>query len=151
MQCVYLGSVTVPALPEDYDGDFGGLFALYLLADKLNDAITSNLVIDGILRMSEEVRRVPNGVAITQAYGSTVAGSSLRKLCRDYYVYEATTEVLENMHEDSFPFQFSQDVMLEFARLARNKTPYDGRVKVKCFDRGRCYYHRHDDEHPKCC
>lgn len=134
MQCVYLGSVTVPTLPEDYDGDFGGLFALYLLADKLDDIITANLVIDGIMRMSEELRRVPKGVAITQAYGSTAAGNSLRKLCRDYYVHEATTEVLESMREDSFPFQYSQDVMLEFARLARNKTPYDGRVKVKCVD-----------------
>jgi hypothetical protein len=151
MQCIYHGSVSVPELPEYSDDNcLGGLIALYLLADQLNDVITANLVIDETMRASEEFRRLPHNSDLTLVYESTIAGNPLRKLCRDYYVYEARASLLEDFEEDVLPFQFVKDVLLEFENLASDNVPYFGRGKTKCVKRERCYYHRHDDEHPRC-
>lgn len=148
MQCVYHGSVVVPELPK-HAGRFclEGLVTLYLLADKLNDFITTNLVTDEIIRMSEELREIPNMACVTLAFNSTVVGSPLRRLCRDYYAHEAAVGVLESIEEGMLPFNFVKFVLLEMERLARSKV---GCMRLKCVNREECHYHQHDDEHPKC-
>lgn len=145
MQCVYHGSVPIPELPNREEGkSLRGLVMLYLLADKLDDTTTANLVIDEMIRASEELRVTPCELDVALVYESTVAGSRLRKLCRDYYVNEVSNFDMWEIHKGRLPFQFLQDVILEFARLS-------GRCsKVKCVDRDKCYYHQHDDEQPEC-
>ena len=123
---------------------------MYLLADKLNDVLTSNLVMDEIVQKSEEWQRIPSEDEVALAYSSTVKGNPLRTICRDYYVHESSTAMLENFQEDTVPFQFVKDVLLEFEILEKNKAPHDGESKVKCVNREKCHYHQHDDEHPKC-
>jgi hypothetical protein len=151
MQCVYHGSVPVPEVLDDEAGrSLRDLITLYLLADKLNDTTTANLVMDEIIRVSEELGKIPNYPEVAQVYESTVAGSPLRRLCRDYYVYEAASSELEDIHEGTLPFQFLQDVILEFERHTNDQGPDKRRSKVQCVDREKCYYHQHDDEHPKC-
>jgi len=151
MQCVYFGSVAVPEIPGYSEKDsLGALIVLYLLADKLNDVPTTNLVMDEIIVLSEEVLDLPCSDSVTLAYDSTVAGSPLRKLCRDYYVNQAKRVRLEKIHQGRFPFQSLQDVVLEFERLATSDGPDDQRTYVNCVDREKCYYHQHDDEHPRC-
>lgn len=60
MQCVYSGRVTLPGLPKYTDKNpLGGLITLYLLADKLNDSVTANLVVDEIIRISDQSKRIP--------------------------------------------------------------------------------------------
>jgi hypothetical protein len=135
----------------------GGLFTLYLLADKFNDATTANLVMDEIIRMSEQLQYVPCSTWVTLAYGSTVAGSPLRKLCRDYYILEATDKILEQAHEGMFPFQFLKDVLLIFRRPADHTAQHcddcipSSNVRTVNMDTmEKCHYHSHDDEHPRC-
>lgn len=151
MQCVYNGTVTLPELP-DYMGDnsFKGLIMLYLLANKLNDLTTTNLVMDEIIVLSEKVREIPSSYSITLVYKSTAAGSPLRKLCRDYYVHEAMDWMLEDSDEGEFHFEFLKDVLLEFRRMSSHDTYNDERRKIGCVNREKCYYHQHNDEHPKC-
>jgi hypothetical protein len=91
---------------------------LYLLADKLNDTATANLVVDDMIRASEELRVTPCERDVALVYESTVAGSHLRKLCRDYYVNEVLTIDMEDIHKGRLPFRFLQGVILEFARLS---------------------------------
>ena len=151
MQCVYYGTVTLPELPH-YTGTyfFKGLCTLYLLADKLNDSTTANLVMDEIIRLSEEFQEIPNYPDVNKVYESTVAGSPLRRLCRDYYMCEVSPSELEDIHKGVFCFQFLQDVILEFHGLAFGDGPDDQRTYASCVDREKCYYHQHDDEHPRC-
>lgn len=145
MQCVYYGEVTVPELPKYAGGScLEGLIVLYVLADKLNDVLTTNLVSDEIIRMSEALHKVPNSVCVTLALQSTVIGSPLRKLCRDYYAHEAAVGVLEGIEDGTFPSRFVKHVRLEGERLAHTSG------KVKCINRKRCCYHQHNDEHPPC-
>jgi hypothetical protein len=151
MQCVYHGSVAVPKLPVYEEGkSLGGLIKLYLLADKLNDILTSNLVMDEIIHLSEEWRRIPCDDEVALAYRLTTTGNPLRSICRDYFVHEGTARLLETLEEGTLPFQFIKDVLLEFERLASSKAPYDKSNKVQCVNREKCHYHQHDDEHPKC-
>jgi hypothetical protein len=146
---VYLGKVTVPELPEyaEDNGSLRPLARLYLLADKLNDIITTNLVMDEIIRLSDELLRVPCSKFVTLAYTSTVVRSPLRKVCRDFYVHEAEDWVLEESDEGKFPFEFLKDVLLEFRRMSNQNTLDAERRKIFCVDREKCYYHQHDDEH----
>ena len=81
------------------------------------------------------------------SYRFTVPGSPLRKLCRDYYVYEAERSILKRIQEGVVPFQFLQDLVLEFERLRYDAVAEEG---TECANREKCYYHQHDDEHPKC-
>ena len=151
MQCVYLGSVTAPELPNHAGGKaLGSLVMLYLLAEKLKDVATTNLVIDEIMWASEEHHELPCDADVTLAYTSTVAGNPLRNLCRDYYVYEAPPDELVDIHRGKFPSQFLQDVILELKRLATEKEPGDRRRMVRYVMREKCCYHQHDDEHPRC-
>lgn len=151
MQCVYLGSVMVPALPR-YNGKntLEGLIVLYLLADKLNDITSANLIIDQIIRHSEVEKILPSWTAVTLAYESTVAGSPLPKLCRDYSVHEEKSSQLGRIQEGTAPFDFLKDVMLELHGFASHKGPLEQSRKVKCVKREKCYYHQHDEEHSKC-
>ena len=143
--------MTVPELPgHTEDNPFKGLIALYLLADKLNEIITTNLVADEIIRTSEALHMIPSTSCVTLAFNSTIEGNPLRRLCKDYYVHEAAVGVLENLKEGQLPFQFIKEVLLELDRMTRHATPYDQRTKVGCVDREQCYYHQHDDDHPKC-
>ena len=149
MQCVYLGSVTVPDLPVyTEDRPLERLITLYLLSDTLNDTTTSNLVMDEIIRMSEELRHIPYPPCVDLAYRSTVAGSPLRKLCRDYYIHEAQDDALEEIYEGLLPFEFLKDVIQEFRRLADQGALYYGRRRS--INMEKCHYHLHDDEHPRC-
>lgn len=135
---------------DEEEGPLGDLITLYLLADKLKDIITANLVISEIMRVSEEWRRVPNDDEVTLAYKSTTTGNPLRRMFRDYYIHEAWDILLEELEDGELPFQFVKDVLLEYKRLAKSQTPHDEQNKVKCVDREKCYYHQHDGEHPRC-
>lgn len=141
----------MPEIPGYSDKDsLAALIVLYLLADKLNDVPTTNLVMDEIIMLSGEVPNLPCSDSVTLAYNSTGARSPLCKLCRDYYVNEAKRAHLGRIHQGRFPFQFLQDVVLEFASLATGDGPDDQRTYVNCVDREKCYYHQHDDQHPRC-
>jgi len=153
MQCVYHGSVTVPGLPRssrESSTSLKDLFTLYLLADKLNNIITTNLIMDKIIGFSGEILKVPCEECVKLAYTSKVVGSPLRRICRDCYVHEASDWALEDADEDEFHFQFLIDVLMEFKRLVSQDTLDDERTKTDCLDREKCYYHQDDDEHPKC-
>lgn len=141
----------MPEIPGYSDKDsLAALIVLYLLADKLNDVPTTNLVMDEIIMLSEEVLDLPCSDSVTLAYNSTAAGSPLRKLCRDYYVNEAERVDLERIHQGRFPFQFLQDVVLEFESLASGDGRDGQHTYANCVDREKCYYHQHDDQHPRC-
>lgn len=52
--------MTLPGLPKYTDKNpLGGLITLYLLADKLNDSVTANLVVDEIIRIADQSKSIP--------------------------------------------------------------------------------------------
>lgn len=91
LQCVMGNSVVVKDLDVTHptriqsDDGFMRLISAYILADKLGDPESMNLVIDRLAQYSLAVRRIPNIDAVTCAYESTVKGSPLRLILVDLY------------------------------------------------------------------
>ncbi|KAK3691467.1 hypothetical protein LTR37_018664 [Vermiconidia calcicola] len=75
-------------------------FRLYILADKLGDLVSANLVMDEIINCSDRISQIPDDLCIDLAMKSTPSNSPLRRLTRDYYVFEADAEKLEGCSEE---------------------------------------------------
>lgn len=116
-----LGTPECPQIQCARDRGFKDLIATYVLADKLMDPTTANMVIDDIIWFGEETLTVPTVEPINLAYDSTLPGSPLRKLIRDLYIHEALHNSVETtMQSDPHP-----DFLVDFA-IESNKLKWDG-------------------------
>jgi hypothetical protein len=130
------------------DAGCEALIKTYLLADKLQDPTTVNLVLNGLIGFIGETTEIPKQAPITLAYNSTVSGNPLRTLLRDYWVYQMPTGGITYLEGDGFPKDFLQDVATELMRLRLGLVKSEGCNREQCSDK--CQYHQHDDEHPRC-
>jgi hypothetical protein len=129
-------------------GAFDALVRLYVLADKLCDLMTSNMVIDRMVRYSDDVNRIPSSSAITLAYDSTASGSPLRALMCDYFIHEGHARYFEIDKATNYPRDFFQDIAArylerKFTNESNTATVKDA-FRVNVSSRGRCHYHQHD-------
>ena len=62
---------------------FEALIRLYMLADKLQDLLTANMIMDELICFSSKTNEVPKHGSISLAYSSTASSSPLRTLLRD--------------------------------------------------------------------
>lgn len=131
------------------------LAKIYLHADKLRDPKTANLVIDEFIRFSPTTLRNPDALSTNHVYESTVQGSPLRKLMRDYIVHETKSDGYLDFHAINFHEDFCRDVLVEFLR-AKDGDPVEpskceqenGIAEKMCADR--CHYHLHDSLCVRC-
>lgn len=136
------------------DNEFPDKFLvdLYLLADKLMDHVTANMAVDKLIRMSESRNAYPSPVLITYVYGSTTAGSPLRRLFRDWYVFTVVESWVDNIHRDEYPHGFLKDLVHEIYNLQHDN---QGKRIRKVFAaeklasrRTKDYYHQKVDKAP---
>nr|OQO21010.1 hypothetical protein B0A51_12874 [Rachicladosporium sp. CCFEE 5018] len=143
LHCVYRDEVNAN---YKSNGTHQPLFELYVLADKLGDAKTANVIIDEIVARSDDID-ISTANEARYVYTHSIAGRPLRKLLIDLLVHEWNGEAGRSFH---FPKALLLDVMREFAR-----------IKIKCADEavGTAFtvtlqeqndgkYHQHDDEYP---
>lgn len=131
------------------------LIDLYLLADRLQDMKTANLVMDELIRFSTKGNQALTGDIIRRAYDSTIHGNPLRRYVRDVHVYETGSVDYMDFHVDPGHAEFTRDVVVEVLRL---KDPNEHETVKSVYrarrDRGRfvdeCYYHQHNETHPRC-
>ena len=134
---------------------FEKLIRLYLLAERLIDFKTANMVVAEIVRASRLLGCIPTQSPTSLAYASTVEGSPLRRLLRDYWLYESASTHTdhERVRAASFPLECLQDIAMEGLRTLEVPAEYSyvrfKTVKTICAERV-CYYHQHDELHPKC-
>jgi hypothetical protein len=135
---------------------FEKLIRLYLLAERLIDFKTANMVIAEIIRASGLFGCIPTQGPISLAYASTVKGSPLRNLLRDYWICESASTHTnhERIRAAGFPLECLQDIAIEMLRMS-GEVPADySYVNFKTvktiWAESVCYYHQHDELHPKC-
>lgn len=128
---------------------------LYLLADRLRDVQTANLVMDELIRFSDHGQESFPDKITRRIYDATVRGNPLRKLVRDECVYETNSSSYMHVHVDGGHPEFTRDVMVEFLRL--RDVNLEERVKdvYTLHERherkiNKCHYHQHDATHPRC-
>lgn len=164
VNCVYFGCETLELYADEAKSctgsdrnvkviaGFRALIQVYLLADKLQDLTTANMVIDEIMRFSDLVHQVPTHTW-SDVYSRTPRQSPLRALMRDYWVYEMIPTVsnpLKGLSQD-----FMEDILLEFLRVKakdQNATinkAFRSSLSARTKD-DKCLYHQHDDKHPRC-
>ena len=92
---------------------------LYLLADKLLDPGTANLVIDELISFVDTLSWVSDNSSITHVYDHTVDGNPLRQLLVDYHIHEATPDWFnkDSKATSQPPLEFLQDIIIENGRL----------------------------------
>lgn len=112
LQCIMSNIVTVKSLEDQHprreqsDGVFIKLFSVYVLADKLGDAESMNLVIDTIAQYCLAVHRVPHREAVTYAYENSVETSPLRTLIADVYQLGYDREGTAGGQLNGMPYEF---------------------------------------------
>jgi len=115
-----------------------------------------NLAIDEIIRFSDCVNVVPTSpTTLHLAYERTPASSPLRRLIRDYVLFEAHVDQPDfddDVHE--LPVDLLADVVKEYHVIKKDcefksVEVWDAyRKQVSEF--AKCHYHSHNDEHPAC-
>lgn len=129
------------------------LVDLYLLADKLMDPVTANLAIEHWISMAQAKRQYPSKKMINYVYGSTVAGSPLRRLIRDWFVYKVSKSWLVNRQDLHYSHDFMLDIMLEtYALQRKNKNLRIRDVffwDIKLVGRPKGYYHQKLGRHSR--
>ena len=119
LACVMGNTVAVKNLDVQHptrvqtDDVFMRLFNLYVLADKLEDPETMNLVISRIARYCLTARRVPNCEAVTYVYDNSVKSSPLRLLIVDVYCLGDDRDGTREDYLDGMPNEFVIQYMKE--------------------------------------
>lgn len=131
------------------------LMDLYLLADRLRDMQTANLVMDELIRFSEKGNESFTDEVVRRTYNATAHGNPLRKLLQDECVYATNSTDYRYLHVDTGHPEFTRDVMVELIRLG----DYTVNEKVEnvytlhqnhWWYTDKCHYHQHDETHPRC-
>lgn len=134
---------------------FRVLVEIYLLADRLQDVQTTNLVIDEIVRFGSQEMENPDAPVISLIYDATVHGNPLRKWARDTQAYDTSSRRHLLLHVGDYPADFKRDVAVELVRI-RDSDVRASRLLWRSNVRGhselvdKCRYHVHDEEHPRC-
>jgi hypothetical protein len=128
------------------DAGYEAMIRLYLLADKLQDLVTANMIMDELILFSSGAGGNPKHLAVSLAYSSTTNTSPLRKLLRDYWVHNVPNDGPELITDNDYPKEFLRDVAAETMRV--NLGDVEGEDPNECSET--CRYHQHDDTVPEC-
>lgn len=119
----------------------------YILADRLGDLKSCNIIVDHLITISDKLDNVPWPKTVSLAYDTSPQGSPIRRLMVDFYAYDATADVVsERSH--SLPQIYLADVAIELAGFTRREAVQSSEKKTGC--RERCQYHQHNASRPAC-
>ena len=151
MRCVYASNADF--FPEVELASFAPFIRLYLLADKLGDLMTANMVIDRMVRYSDEDKVLPGHRDVELAYNFTASGNPLRAVLRDYLIHE-DSQVFDINKSANLPRDYLHDIIAGYTEIKRRVSTRTTTVKsafcVKVSTMARCHYHQHGPSHPMC-
>jgi hypothetical protein len=100
------------------------LVDVYLLADKLLDPTTANVVIEELRQFVMDATWTTDDATISHVYASTGRKNPLRKLVRDWYLFrDDQSWALDRPKSDwDLPVEFLQDLIIETSRQRRAYT-----------------------------
>lgn len=163
LHVVYKDRVDVGSLLEPIPGEEdipeedwvdSRLVKTYLLADRLCDCQSANLIIDDLIELYAENDACPYPQVTSIVANNTTQDSPLRQAFIDFLAYESGQSLIKKTcAEESIPREFICDVLIRKAKIG--SVHRNGRV-AEAFDRRyvskqkKCHYHQHDDSYPIC-
>lgn len=144
-----------PGLVTKVQSHYSDLVNLYILADKLQDLKSANLIMDRILQFDDDVPKMPRVDLIRRIWTKTPSTSPLRAMVRDLIIYEAQADYFDNAKITDLPKELLLDIAEEHLSIKWEEVgARDGRVSEvyhkRISDFSKCHYHQHDDKHPVC-
>lgn len=154
----YVNTGNPDSAADDNDPLFP-LLRLYVLADQLRDSTIANFVMSDIIRASDKFDHTPSKKEIWFVWTMIEEyDHPLKRLFVDYQIHEAPRDSLIFDEIENIPFEYLNDVVLEFWDLAKQEEErrrvdgHDAIFGVKCSERPGCHYHQHDvDENHLSC
>jgi hypothetical protein len=118
------------------------LIKLYVLADKLLDPHTANLVIDELIAFADALGSLPQPYSTKIVYERTPTGSPLALFC-DWYIHEGYY-TWDDQTDFGLPVEFLQDLLIATGRIQtehRNEI-IDEVFRTKAINRPAGHYHQ---------
>ncbi|KAK5724471.1 hypothetical protein LTR15_004516 [Elasticomyces elasticus] len=149
LQCLYLSIVETDGKLET------DIFDLYLLADKLGDLVSANVVMDCIINWYAVDDVIPTVKAIGHVFDNTAPESKLRRSMVDYWVHESNSDAFVEAVTEAAKLGYTEvmeALLLEFGKVVAERC---ASKIVDAFgqgvgDRAKCHYHQHDEACPPC-
>ena len=136
---LYTSKVPVIGATKD-ENQYPRLIDLYILADKLIDIRTKNVVVQAMMSRKKEDHLKPSATSVAKLYGGTPVSSPARRLFVDIYADSFRHQDVREDWED-LPAEFLQDSMCEFI------TRRDDKGKVpKPWQRPEHYMEKEEEE-----
>jgi hypothetical protein len=123
---------------------FHMLARLYVLADKLEDTMSANLVMDHLLEFSDVSDFWIGAQTLSYIYDNTTQNSSLRMMVRDLYIYEVHEHNFDE-DEPELPNEFLRELNKEHQRLraANPEEKVEDVYRRRILDKfAKCHYHQ---------
>lgn len=123
------------------------LVNLYLLANKLMDPVTANLVINQLVLFVSAHRISVSDHIATLVYSSTSPGNPLRNLVRDWFIHEAGRQKRDAQRLKALPRELLEDIIIETDSLTTDEDTLRSRHylyvhTLKTVDRPKGHYHQ---------
>ena len=159
--CVYKDKINTGGSEEnkcdaditDFDGNYDRLLRTYILADKLGDVVTTNMVIEEMIEYSAKAKLFPAAFDLQLGFAETCETSPVQLLFVDHFVHEAGVRSIEWLcSEEEVPEQLLRRVLIRRAQLEmENLSKKLCDVYQFSFTAAqKCRYHQHSSEHPRC-
>ncbi|KAK3642403.1 hypothetical protein LTR56_010756 [Elasticomyces elasticus] len=148
LQCLYLGTVHTEEDEEE-------VYNIYILADKLGDLTSANVVMDFIVKWHTTDNVVPSMESVGYAFQHTAATSKLRQVLVAYWVHEAGNEYFQKGINRAVKHGFTDvcgALLKEYGRLKAEgwANGVSTTFAMLVAERPTCYYHQHDETLPPC-
>nr|OQO21009.1 hypothetical protein B0A51_12873 [Rachicladosporium sp. CCFEE 5018] len=152
IHCVTYDEVDIECTRESDSMPWSQLIDLYVLTDRMMDPQTANLVMDHIIKLSVSADEMLPGSDMRQLYQKTAPGSPLRKLALEWALHEWQEEEEEDDKPGPLPLEMLTELFREYRRLKKGngKKNIEKVLFVRADRRQKCYFHQHNDDHPKC-
>lgn len=130
------------------------LVKLYVLADKLEDLTSANLIMDEFLAVHKKATKIVLSSLILRVYKHTPPSSPLRTVVRDIILFETGDDYYEGDGSKALPKELLFDVLREDSRIKHenrdNRKTISKLYDISIHGFGKCHYHQHHDGHPRC-
>lgn len=135
------------------------LVRVYVLADKLGDITTANLVMEDMQKRFKNFYhpRLSHTSVLSLVLATTAEDSPMQNLFIDFFVFDAEWRWVDALRDDdAISKNFICKILQERLRLSGDENKKAGRIKCGCSPGPRqtsiyeCRYRLHDEEHSSC-
>ncbi|KAK3642402.1 hypothetical protein LTR56_010755 [Elasticomyces elasticus] len=144
LRCLYKDFVDI----EDISKNQEQVINIYVLADKLGDATSKNIITDKYAEWSDSAYKIPDVELVNHAFNNTANNSQLRRMFVDFYVHEGSATILKDAVKCA-SLEFRTALLTAFVDLRDDQEWEDEPVSEafgqRVSERDTCFYQEHDE------